>query len=122
MKVLDLIRFDTVKNCFVLKGPMKKPTCKCHPDSPFHWAEHPRDSMFMKDHTFRAKGTEGKSASQSASDVVESQRKLGKMSGSIPNMGKNTKAKEDAVIAYKQFGIYSRAVPGVKPSLNKHEI
>ena len=101
---------------------MSKQNCKCKPNSPFHWAEHPRDSMFMKDHTFRAKGIDGKSASQISTDFVEEQRKMGKMTGSIPNMGKNTKAKEDALIAYKQFGVYSRAKPGVKPSLNKHEI
>jgi hypothetical protein len=29
--------------------------------------------------------------------------------------------KEETLIAYKQFGIYSRAHPLSKPSLNKHE-
>lgn len=101
---------------------MSKPTCKCKPNSPFHWAEHPRDSMFMQDHTFRAKGVDGKSASQISTDFVEEQRKLGKMTGSIPNMGKPMNAKERELLAYKQFGIYSRAAPGVKPTLNKHEI
>jgi len=33
-----------------------------------------------------------------------------------------TKEKELALIAYKQFGIYSRAHPNIKPSKNKHEI
>ena len=97
-------------------------TCKCHPDSPFLWASNPRDSMFMKDHTFRAKGDSGMTTSQISSALVEDQRKLGKMTGSIANLGRVTKEKELAVIAYKQFGIYSRAAPNVKPSPNKHEL
>jgi hypothetical protein len=96
--------------------------CKCHPDSPFHWAHNQRPSIFMEDHVFRAKGAEGKSGSQIATDFVEAQRGIGKMSGSIPNLGAATKEKELALIAYKQFGIYSRAKPNVKPQPNKHEL
>jgi hypothetical protein len=96
--------------------------CNCHPDSPFLWASNPRDSMFMKDHTFRAKGDSGMTTSQISSALVEDQRKLGKMSGSIANLGRATKQKEQALIAYKQFGIYSRAHPNIKPTKNKHEI
>jgi hypothetical protein len=36
---------------------MKKQTCNCHPDSPFHWAHNKQPSIFMQDATFRAKGT-----------------------------------------------------------------
>jgi hypothetical protein len=97
-------------------------TCKCHPDSPFLWASNPKDSMFMKDHTFRAKGDTGMTTSQISSALVEDQRKLGKMTGSIANLGRVTKQKELALIAYKQFGIYSRAHPNIKPTKNKHEI
>lgn len=96
--------------------------CKCHPDSPFHWASNPCDSMFMKDHTFKAKGVEGKSGSQLATDFVETQRKMGKSVGTIKKLGSLTKEKELALVAYKQFGIYSRATPNVKPQLNKHEV
>ena len=96
--------------------------CKCHPDSPFHWASNPRDSIFMADHTFRAKGAEGKSGSQVASDFVESQRKLGKNVGTIHKLGSQSAETEVALIAYKQFGTYSRAHPNVKPTLNKHEV
>jgi hypothetical protein len=56
MQVLDLVRFDPTRNCFVLKGPMKKQTCNCHPDSPFHWRHNPRPSIFLQDVAFRAKG------------------------------------------------------------------
>ena len=122
MKVLDLVRYDPDRNCFVLKGPMKKRTCNCHPDSPFHWAEHQRDSIFMADHTFRAKGADGKSGSQIATDFVESKREMGKMSGSIQTLVKTKTEKEAELIADKQFGIFSLAHPNVKPSPNKHEL
>jgi len=56
MQVCDLICYDTELNCFVLKGDMKKQTCNCHPDSPFHWAHNKRPSIFMQDPVFRAKG------------------------------------------------------------------
>lgn len=102
---------------------MKKQTCKCHPNSPFLWASNPRDSMFMQDHTFRAKGVDGtKTTATIASEAVEKQRRAGKMPGSIPNIGTFSKAKEDALLAYKQFGLYTRAKPNVKPSPNKHEL
>jgi hypothetical protein len=29
---------------------------------------------------------------------------------------------EENLIAYKQFSIHSRAHPGIKPTLNKHEL
>ena len=96
--------------------------CKCHPLSPFRWQETKRNSIFMLDHTFRAKGDTGMTTSQIASVAVHDQRKQGKMSGSIQGLGKSTKEKELAMIAYKQFGIYSRAQPNIKPTNNKHEV
>lgn len=82
--------------------------CKCHPDSPFHWARNPRPSIFIRDLAFRAKGvivTEF----ESHFAPVEEKRK-----------SKETKQKE--MTAYKQFGIYLRANPNIKPSPNKHEL
>ena len=67
--------------------------CKCHPDVPFHCRENPRPSIFMKDPMFRAKGV------AMDEDLTPEQN----------------------LIAYKQFGIFSRAHPLTKPSLNKHE-
>jgi hypothetical protein len=96
--------------------------CKCLPNSPFHWKNDPRPSIFLLDHVFRAKGGSGLTTSQIASVVVDDKRKEGKMSGSIRGLGKATKDKEAALIAYKQFGIYSRAKPNIKPQLNKHEV
>ena len=68
--------------------------CKCHIESPFHWAHNPRPSVFALDVHFRPKNAK----------VYE-------------NL-----TKEQNVIAYKQFSVHSRAHPGVKPSLNKHEL
>jgi hypothetical protein len=82
---IALTRYDPALNCFVLKGTMKKLTCNCHPDSPFHWAHNKRPSIFLQDVAFRAKGV-----------VVSTD--------------------------YKQFGIYLRANPHLKPQLNKHEL
>lgn len=96
--------------------------CKCYPLSPFLWASNPRDSMFMKDHTFRAKGAEGKSGAQLATEFVELQRKMGKSVGTIHKLGSQSHEKALAMIAYKQFGIYSRAHPNIKPTKNKHEL
>lgn len=68
--------------------------CNCHPYSPFHWQQHPRPSIFANDLYFRPKKAQ----------VYE-------------NL-----TKEENLIAYKQFSIHSRAHPGVKPTLNKHEL
>jgi hypothetical protein len=59
--------------------------CKCHPDSPFHWKQNPRPSIFLQDPMFRTKGV-----------VVTTD--------------------------YKQFGIFLRAHPHIKPQLNKYEL
>ena len=69
--------------------------CKCHPDVPFHWQQNPRPSIFMKDPMFRAKGVA---------------------------MDDDDLTPEQNLIAYKQFGIFSRAKPLTKTSKNKHEL
>ena len=68
--------------------------CKCHPNSPFHWAGNPRLSIFATDIAFRPKSTQ----------VYEHL------------------TPEENVIAYKQFSIHSRAHPSIKPTKNKHEV
>ena len=50
MKVLDLVRYDPDKGCFVLRD-------NSPPLSPFRWKEDPRPSIFLKDVYFRAKGS-----------------------------------------------------------------
>jgi hypothetical protein len=53
---IALTRYDPERNCFVLKGTMKKLACNCHPNSPFHWAYNKQPSIFLQDVAFRAKG------------------------------------------------------------------
>jgi hypothetical protein len=97
-------------------------TCKCHPDSPFLWASRKERSIFAKDIQFAPKGATGKTGSQLATDAVEDKRREGKSPGTIYNLGSIAKQKELQLTAYKQFGIYSRAHPNVKPTPNKHEL
>jgi hypothetical protein len=73
---------------------MKKQTCNCHPDSPFHWAYNRQPSIFAQDIAFRPKKPQ----------VYE------------------TLSLAENVIAYKQFSIHTRAHPSIKPNLNKHEL
>jgi len=73
---------------------MRKQTCNCHPDSPFHWAYNPKPSIFVQDSAFRPK------TPQSYAHLT----------------------KEENALAYRQFSIHSRAHPNVKPTMNKHEL
>lgn len=73
---------------------MNKQTCNCRPDSPFHWVHNQQPSIFVKDRAFQPK-------------VPQTYAHL---------------TPEENVVAYKAFSIHSRAHPGVKPSLNKHEL
>lgn len=94
-------------------------TCKCHPNSPFLWAEHPRDSIFMKDHTFRPKSSDGKTIGQIVTTNLDKRRAKGENVGLVPGMSKK---REEEVLAYRLFGVYSKAKVATKPNLNKHEI
>lgn len=88
---------------------MKKQTCNCHPYSPFFWAKNPRPSIFVRDFFFRARGW-----TVVGDEVIY-----------IPPEPKDSKTKvikENELTAYKEFGIFSRAKPNVKPTKNKHEI
>lgn len=120
INTLDLVRYDPTRNCFVLKGPAVKQTCNCHPDSPFHWAHNKRLSIFAQDISFRPKGTSDKGVGQIQSDVVEKRRAAGEMVGYMHGIGQHTLEKEKQLIAYKQFGVYSKAGPSLKKP-NKHE-
>lgn len=68
--------------------------CKCHPNSPFHWKNIDRPSIFAQDIAFRPK------AAQTYAHLTP----------------------EENVVLYKQFSVYSRANPLVKPTLNRHEL
>lgn len=88
--------------------------------SPFDWRNDPTPSIFATDPYFRAKGPEGKSTGQIMTDFVERQRAKGIEPGSINNLGKPTAEKERQLLAYRQFGVYSKASPAPK-NPNKHE-
>lgn len=89
------------------------------PNNPFNWRLRTEPSIFAKDPYFRPKA-DGKTDSQRATDTVEARRKQGDDPGGMYNIGKNTKAKEERLLAYKHFGTYSRATPSIKHP-NKHE-
>lgn len=86
--------------------------------NPFLWAKYPRPSIFMQDPYFRAKA-DGKTDSQRATDTVEARRTQGVDPGKLYGLGAMTEEKEKRMLAFKQFGTYSRAQPGKLP--NKHE-
>lgn len=90
------------------------------PRSPFNWRNDPTPSIFALDPYFRAKGPQGKTTSQIMTDFVERQRANGIEPGSIAGLGKTTKEKEERLLAYKQFGVYSKAAP-IPKKPNKHE-
>ena len=90
------------------------------PRNPFNWRMRNAPSIFAKDPYFRAKGPEGKTTSQIMTDFVEKQRAKGIEPGSINGLGKPSKEKERQLLAYKQFGVYSKASPSIKHP-NKHE-
>lgn len=88
--------------------------------SPFDWRNDPTPSIFATDPYFRAKGPEGKTTSQIMTDVLDRRRAQGKDPGTIQDLGKYTKEKEQQLLAYRQFGVYSKASPSIKHP-NKHE-
>lgn len=121
INTLDLVRYDPTRNCFVLKGTnMYKQTCNCHPDSPFHWAHNQRPSIFAQDVSFRPKGGADRGIGQTQAEVLEKRRAAGEAYGHMHGIGQHTAEKEKQLIAYKQFGIYSKAGPSLKKA-NKHE-
>lgn len=81
--------------------------CKCPPDSPFHWRENPRPSMFYKDAAFRAANTSGLSASQKATEIVEKSRAEGKMAGFLKGISKN---REEEILRMRNFSTFTLAV------------
>jgi len=83
--------------------------CNCHPYSPFHWDKHPRPSIFIRDLGFRAKGVIVTEYGSHFSPEAEKEMK-------------SKEAKEKEMVAYKQFGIFLRESPNIKPTKNKHEV
>ena len=77
--------------------------CKCPPDSPFHWRDNPRPSMFATDPHLKAAAT----LSHNQTMVVEREREKGKDISHIP--GLSAKTDTERVISLRQFTVYTRA-------------
>jgi len=77
--------------------------CKCPPDSPFHWRDNPRPSMFATDPHLKAAAT----LSHNQTMVVERERERGKDISHIP--GLSAKTDTERVISLRQFTVYTRA-------------
>lgn len=75
--------------------------CKCPPDSPFHWRDNPRPSIFALDPSMKAAAT----LSHNQTMVVERKRERGEDIGNIPGITE----KQRINISVKQFNIFSRA-------------
>lgn len=76
--------------------------------NPFLWYKDKRPSIFATDPLFRATST-GKTNSEAQTEAVERKRKQGELPGHIENLGKPSKKREEQLLAYKQFAVYSKA-------------
>lgn len=90
-------------------------------NSPFNWRLRTGPSIFAKDVNFRPR-KDGKSIGEVQTEIVDSKRARGELPGNLYGLGSpaNAKAREERMLAYKQFGVYSKAVPSIKHP-NKHE-
>ena len=86
--------------------------------SPFNWRENKEPTIFAKDPYFRPKSG-GKTTSQLATESVDTRRANGDDPSKMYLLG-NHKKEEERMLAYRQFGVYSRAQPQSKKR-NKHE-
>lgn len=75
--------------------------CKCHPDSPFHWRDNPRPSIFAEDKSLR----QSVMTSASQTMVVERDRLNGKDIGHLHGMTETINR-----LNLRQFTVFSRAV------------
>ncbi len=90
------------------------------PNNPFNWRMRTEPSIFAQDPQFRPKGADGKTGGQIMTEVLDKRRATGKDPGTIFGIGVQDKEKEERLLAYRQFGTYSRATPSIKKP-NKHE-
>jgi hypothetical protein len=82
---------------------MKKRTCKCPPNSPFHWQDDPRPSIFALDPHMKAAAT----LSHNQTMVVEREREKGRDISHIP--GLSAKTHTERIISVREFNIFTRA-------------
>jgi hypothetical protein len=82
---------------------MTKRKCECPLDSPFHWKDNPRPSIFAIDPHFKAAAT----LSHNQTMVIERERERGKDISHFPGM--SDKAAKALRINVKEFNIFTRA-------------
>ena len=87
--------------------------------SPFKWWESREPSIFAQDPYFRAPSS-GKTNSEAQTEQVQRRRAQGELPGHIHNLGKPSKKREEQLLAYRQFGVYSKAQPSIRVR-NRHE-
>lgn len=87
-------------------------------NNPFNWRMRAEPSIFAKDLYFRTR-SDGKTDSQRSSEVTEAKKVNGKSPPVVPGLGQATRVRTEKLLAYKQFGVYSKAKPSKQP--NKHE-
>jgi hypothetical protein len=81
---------------------MTKRKCKCPPDSPFHWRDNPRPSMFATDPHLKAAAT----LSHNQTMVVEREREKGRDISNVAGLSAKQTAR---IISIREFNIFSRA-------------
>lgn len=92
-------------------------TKKLDPRSPFNWRLNKEPTIFAKDLHFRPRSN-GKSNSELQSQAITRRVAKGENPGTVP--GLSSKKRVETMLAYKQFGVFSRAEPTPKKP-NKHE-
>ena len=90
-----------------------------NPNNPFLWYKDKRPSIFAADPMFTPRAN-GKTNAEMQTESVERRREKGELPGHIDGLGKPSKKREEQLLAYKQFGIYSKAKPAPKKP-NIHE-
>jgi hypothetical protein len=75
--------------------------CKCPPDSPFHWRDNPRPSIFSQDN--------GALLSMRQTAVVERERENGHDVSHVAGLSKRPENLRRPTITVKQFTVFSRA-------------
>lgn len=80
--------------------------CKCPKDSPFHWRNNPRPSVFMQDPHVKAAAT----LSHNQTMAIERSREAGRDISHFPGMSEKS-AKMIGRINVREFNIFSRAKP-----------
>lgn len=79
-------------------------------NNPFLWYKDKRPSIFATDPLFTPRSN-GKTNSEMQTENLEKRRMNGELPGHLHGIGKVSKSKEEQLLAYKTFGVYSKAKP-----------